>query len=397
MRVNELLEKRGRLASEMRAILAANPGELTTEQREKFDRIDADLTALDDVISREERAASIEARLAAPARPTLAGLETASASKRNSDEHRAAFASYLREGGAIPVEYRDLTSGTAASGGYLVPQGFSGELSSAMKDYSGVLAAARVFPTSTGAPIAWPTVDDTANVGELLSENTQTAALDMSFASVTLNAYIFSSKRILVSNSLLQDSAFPVDSFLAQKFAERIGRSLNAYLTTGTGTSQPKGVVTAASLGKTGTTGQTLSVIYEDLVDLMHAVDPSYRKSAKCGYMMNDSSLKVVRKLKDSQNRPLWEPSLQAGQPDTLLGYPVWVNSDMAAMAANAKSILFGDFSQYIVREAMAVSVMRSEHIAADKFQTMFAAFARYDGNFVGPTSALKYYANSAT
>ena len=149
-------------------------------------------------------------------------------------------------------------------------------------------------------------------------------------------------------------------------------------------------------LGKTGTTGQTTSVIYDDLVDLTHSVDPAYRAGAK--FMMNDSSLKVVRKLKDSQNRPLWEPSVQAGVPDSLLGFPVVTNQDVATMAANAKSILFGRLDKYKTRIVKDVTILRLVERFAENLQVAFLLFMRADGALLDAgTNPVKYYANSAT
>lgn len=405
MTPKELAEKRARLVAEARALEAkadAENRDLTADEKLEWNRRMDESDAIAERIERElrmQRASETDGRVAERRSGREDGsLRGGSGSDGDREvRHAAWFREYLRRGGEVPAEFRDMSAGAAALGGSFIPQGFAGEVAVAMKDFSGVLQAAREVTTSTGAALPWPTSDDTGNVGEQLSENVATATLDVPTGSVTFQAYIYSSKGVGVSNALIQDSAFGLDEFLKRAFAERIGRILNQRLTTGTGSSQPNGVVTASSVGKTGATGQTTSVIYDDLVDLMHSVDPAYRRGPQVGFMMNDASVKVVRKLKDSQNRPLWEPNVQAGQPDTLLGYPLWANADMATMAANAKSILFGDFSQYVVRKALDPFLMRSEHYAMLKFQTVFAMFSRYDGNFIGPTSALKHYANSAT
>jgi HK97 family phage major capsid protein len=170
----------------------------------------------------------------------------------------------------------------------------------------------------------------------------------------------------------------------------------NNHFTVGTGSSNPNGVVVAATVGKTGTTGQTVSIVYADLVDLEHSVDPNYRQGAK--WMMNDSSLKVLKKLVDTQGRPLWMPGLVTGAPDTILGYGFVINNDMATMATSGKSVLFGDFSKYIIRDVADVSLLRLDERFAEFHQVAFLAFSRHDGDLLDAgTHPIKYYANSAT
>lgn len=293
---------------------------------------------------------------------------------------------------------------TTTGGGYLIPQGFSDQLDVALKQWGGMLRAAEIVNTESGNPLPWPTVNDTSNVGELLGINTQAANQDFTFGIVTLGAFKYSSKVVLVPIELLQDSYFDLNSFLAANLGQRIGRIVNLHLTTGTGTGQPNGVVTAATSGKVGTTGQTLTVIYDDLIDLQHAVDPAYRLSPKAAYMMNDGSLKVVKKIKDTTGRPLWLPYEGAvlvpggANMDTLLGYPLVINQDVASMAANAKSILFGDFSKYKVRRVLDIMVLRLVERYADFGQVGFLCFSRYDGNLIDAgTHPIQFYQNSAT
>jgi HK97 family phage major capsid protein len=297
-----------------------------------------------------------------------------------------------------------MSTGTGSQGGYVIPQGFSGQLEEAMKFYGGMLAAASTFDTETGNPLPWPTINDTNNnTGRILGQNAQVNQIDVVFGQVNFNSYIFTSDICLVPLALLQDSFFDLNAELAKMLGIRLGRILNTKLTVGagSGSSEPNGVVTAATLGKTGIVGQTTSVIYDDLVDLEHAVDPLYRPAGK--FMFSDTTLKVIKKLKDSQNRPLWQPALTAsfgaGAMPSILDHPYVINSDMATMAANAKSILFGDFSKYKVRRvAGGTSVMRLVERYADYLQVGFTAFLRADGNLIDAgTHPIAFYANSAT
>jgi len=294
-----------------------------------------------------------------------------------------------------------MSTTTSSQGGYTVPTEVAQQVADALKAYGGVRPVADVISTSGSNPINFPTSDGTSETGELIAENTTATAADPSFGVVTLTTYKFSSKIVAVPFELLQDSAVDMEAFIRTRLATRLGRVQNTYFTTGTGSSQPNGVVTAASSGKVGTTGQTTTVIFDDLVDLVHSVDPAYRALGNCRFMMNDASLKIIRKLKDSQNRPIFIPGydgLGGAMPDTLFGYPIQINQDVATMAANAKSILFGDFKFYKIREEMGVTLFRFDDSAYIKLgQIGFLAWVRAGGNLADVGGCIKYYANSAT
>ncbi|MFI2911120.1 phage major capsid protein [Streptomyces sp. PDY-4] len=314
------------------------------------------------------------------------------AAELNSEERTA-----LRTGWVDGKELRAQGVATGAAGGYLVPPEFRATMVEAQKFFSSMRDVAEVITTQSGATLPWPTADDTANVGAILGENTQVTEQDVTLGQADIGAYTYTSKLVRVSLQLLNDAAFDFENWLARKLGERIGRAQNAHFTTGTGTAQPEGVQTNAVIGKTGATGQTTSVTYDDLIDLIHSVDAAYRNSGRSRFMLNDATLSAARKLKDGQNRPLWEPSIQVGVPDGLLGYSYTVNQDMPVMAANAKSILFGDFAAgYLIRDVQDVQVLRLSERYADYLQVGFLAFARTDGT---PQDAAAYraYRNSAT
>jgi HK97 family phage major capsid protein len=296
-----------------------------------------------------------------------------------------------------------MSVGTNSEGGYTVQTDVAAELIKGMKAYGGMRSVATVFHTSQGNPMNWPTCDDTSNTGELVAENAAAASQDAAFSTVGLNVYKFSSKVVTVPFELLQDSQINIDALVVDLLAERLGRVQNTYFTTGTGSSQPKGIVTAAASGKTGTTGQTSTVIYDDLVDLIHSIDPAYRQGGKLSWMMNDASVKVIRKIKDGQSRPIFVPGYETGvpggAPDTLLGYDIVINQDVATMAANAKSILFGRLGNYRIRDVMSATLFRFTDSAYTKNgQVGFLAWMRAGGNLIDISGAtVKYYANSAT
>lgn len=408
-KVKSLREDRARLVLESQALLKKEA--FSKEDEVKFDAMMADADSISENLARFERVQAAERELATRVEQR-AGREGAKVSdvKINDEQEAAIFNKWLRGGmmdltqqeqrfmqeRSAPIIQAAQSVGTTTGGGFLVPQGFSDRLEIALKFYSGMLQNSEIVTTESGNDIPWPTVNDTTQVGAILAENSTITAQDITFASVTLKAYMYTSKLIAVSLQLMQDSFLNIDNLIADLAGQRLGRIWNTHLTTGTGTAQPNGVVTASTSGKVGIAGQTTSVIYDDLIDLVHSVDVSYRMGSK--FMTSDTSIRVIRKLKDSQGRPLWEPSVQAGQPDILLGYPVVINNDVAVMAANAKSILFGDFSKYKVRRVRSTQLMRLNERYADALQVGFFAFARMDGNLIDAgTNPIKFYANSAT
>jgi HK97 family phage major capsid protein len=194
---------------------------------------------------------------------------------------------------------------------------------------------------------------------------------------------------------LLQDNAYNAETRLSTALGRRIGRAQNAHFTTGTGSSQPEGIVTNAVIGKTGTTGQTTTVTYDDLIDLELSVLSDFRDNGL--YMFSDATLGKLRKVKDSTGQYLWQPGLQAGAPNQLNGHGYIINNYMPAMAANAKSILFGDFREgFVVRRVRDVQLLRLAERYADFLQVGFLAFNRADSAQQN-AQAYKAYANSAT
>ena len=407
----DLMARRANVWATMQDIQSRSESEgrrpMSAEERASWDAAEADLTNLSETIERIERSARLAAASAAHE------VEDRGAAP-DSDEVRyeRAFGQWLRRGlGSVAAEDRDFfqsrfdaelraqSAGTGNTGGYSVPQGFWAKVTETMKAYGGILASATVLTTDSGNSIPWPTVDDTGNVGAILSENTQIAGQDVTYGQNTLGAYTYTSKLILASIQFLQDTGTDAEGFVARTVGTRIGRAVAAHLATGTGTGQPKGIAGSAGFatGKTGTTGQTTSVILDDLIDLEHSVDAAYRQSGNCKWVLADSSLKVIRKLKDSQGRPLWEPSVQLGAPSTLNGYPVVVDNGMPTMAANAKSIAFGDLGAgLVVRQVNGGQLMRLTERYADYLQVGFFGFARVDAT-IDDAAAVRLYVNSAT
>ena len=293
-----------------------------------------------------------------------------------------------------------MSTTTTTEGGYTVPSEIAATVVDAMKAYGGMRAVSRIITTAGGNALNFPTSDGTSEVGEIVAENAATNGLDITFGTVAVNPYKYSSKKIALPWELIQDSAIDIVAFVTERLATRLARITNTHYTTGDGSSKPYGLTARASTGKTGTTGQTLTVIYDDLVDLIHSVNPAYRV-AGARFMLNDASVAVIRKIKDSTGRPIWNPGdaegIADGVPATICGYAYTVNNDMPVMAANAKSIAFGDFSKFVIRDVNGIDVRRFDDSAfALNGQVGFNGWMRTGSNLLD-TAAIKLYVNSAT
>lgn len=278
------------------------------------------------------------------------------------------------------LQQRALTV-SATSGGDMIARGIMPRFERAMLDYSGVLQAATIMRTATGEPLDMPTANDTGNEGALLAINTQAASnVDPATAEVTLAAYKFTSKIVLVPTELIEDDSAGFIDALPDMLGERIGRVVETYCTTGSGSSQPNGIVTASAAGVTA--ASATAVTAAELIGLEHSVDPAYRQNA--GFMMHDNVIKALRLLVDGEGRFLWASGLRDGRPDTLLGYRVFRNQKMAStLEASAKIILFGDFSKYVVRMVRSVRFYRMVERYRDYDQDGFVCFLRMDGNLL--------------
>lgn len=404
MSIQQLRESRNGFAIEARKLMDETKDQKwTAEHQLKYDNITGNITDLDARIEREQKVLDLAAEEHFAHKEVKAG-------KKDTEDHLGEiqiFDKWMRRGerGLSQEQaqkfYNTMSTTTPGEGGYTVPTSISSNLIESLKAFGGMRSVATIINTDQGNPMNFPTSDSTSEVGEILAENAAAAVLDPSFGTVGLNCYKYSSKVVTVPIELLQDSSVDIEAFVRALIVRRIGRITNQHFTTGTGTGQPRGVVTGAASGKVGTTGQTLTVIYDDLVDLQESIDEAYQQGGNCRFMMAQGSRKVIRKIKDTSGRPIWTPSYEGGigvgAADMLLGKELVINNDMPTMAANAKSIIFGDFSKYMIRDALSVQLMRFDDSAfASKGQVGFLAFIRSGGNLVD-TGAVKFYANSAT
>ena len=422
-KAKELREQRAQLCSRMKEITESPAGEdksLSAEQRAEFDKIHERQEALKADIERTEQAEALEQEMA-ESRGVKAGKRddagdgTEDRSKPEERVHKErvakAFDSYLRNGLAEmepeeralikrrfqrPTEERAQSTGIDTAGGYLVPDEFQNQVIEARAFYGGMRSTrATILTTASGNPLYIPTDDDTGNSGSLIGENVQSSETSLTFGQVRLNAYTYRTGIVLVSLELMQDSAIDLSSFIAKKFGRRLGKITNTHFTTGDGASKPYGIAAQSTEGQAGATGQTTTILYDDLVELEHSVDREYRQNAE--WMMSDTMLQTLKQLKDGEGRPLWVPGLAVREPDRILGYPYVVNGDVAVPAASAKSLFFGDFASYYIRDVQGIMVRRLDERYADFNQVGFIAFSRHDGRHINAgTEPIKHYAHPA-
>lgn len=369
-----------------------------------------EIEAIDAEIARENRLAQVAGERA----EHDAAMNAATRNGGGATDEAAALRAVLTGGmSALTQEQRSamharvnpdiraaMSTTTGSEGGYTVATEFSRNLIQAMRAMFPVRGVATGIQTSTGAQMLFPTADSTAEEGEIVGQSASVNTGETTFGQASLDVYKYSSKSIALPFELLQDSMFNIEEYIQTLLRLRLGRIQNRHHTVGTASSQPRGIVTASAAGKVGATGQTATVSYDDLVDLEHSVDPFYRPAGR--WMMHDDTLKALRKLKDGQNRPIFVPGYEAGNPggapDRLLGREIVLNQHMATMAANAKSVLFGDFSKYLIRDVMDVTLYRmTDSKYTEKGQVGFVAFCRSGGNMIDIGGAVKYYQNSAT
>jgi len=419
MNERQIIEKRANIWHQMQEIMerAEREGRIwSAEEREQYDRLEAELNELTEALEAARRHAEIERQLATPAGEPIAVQTQRELTQQPitaTPQYRDAWLAWVRGGMAdLTSEQRDILRrgyveasremralgvGTDAGGGYTVPTGFWSRLAETLAYYANMRQVANVLVTSSGETLHWPTVDETAVEGAILAEGSAMDEGDPTFGQRTIGAHMYTSKIVRVSAQLLQDTGIDLEGFLARALGERIARIQNRHFTVGTGSGQPLGIATNPTIGRQAASGQVDSVTWDDLIDLVHSVDPAYRAGGRARFMLHDQTLAAVRKLKDGDGRPIWQPSGQAGVPDLLLGYPYTVNNYMPVMGANANSILFGDFvAGYVIRDVQGVALMRLTERYAEYLQVGFLAFARADGVPDDP-AAVKAFRNAAS
>lgn len=395
----ELRQERARIWDGMQQLNATAMEEtraLTAEEQEQWDRMDGELDRLAKLIAKEERAE--DARGRAAVEDAASGEET---QEDGQAEYREAFRAYLAGGmGELGPEQRALLRkgystlsgaetralgvGAGPTGGFTVPDESMAPIVNAMAAFGGIRASrATVRTTNSGADWPVPMNNDTNNEGVRIGENQPVLEQDVDFAQKVLRAYMYTSRIIRVPYQFLQDTSIAdFESWLGGVFGDRIGRITNREFTNGLGGgNEPEGLLTASVLGATSAAAGVIA--YEDLVELEHSVDPSYRIGAE--WMMHDQTIKEIKQLTDGLGRPLWVPGVAVREPDSILGYRYVVNQHFPSPAwgGGERAIAFGDMSYYWVRDVRGITVVRLDERYADNLQVGFLAFSRHDGALV--------------
>lgn len=428
-KITELQDERHSAFKRMREILdtadADGDRDLTAEERQEYDRLEVRLDANGERIKAEIKLRDTELELETRSGD---GREFQAESREDkgfdSDEYARAFVRYLRDGEITldgetrsllstgSAAMRDQAKGTSNLGGYLVPTDFQKQLAlHAVQAGTVRRTRVNVIVTGTGEVLQIPKTT-VHGVASWVSEGSASTASDETFGQVSLSAYT-ARRLVKVSVELVEDEAVNLIAYLGKAIGQAIGFLENDAYLNGSGSGEPTGLLSLVTAGKTGLTGQTTSVIADDVFDLFYSIIGPYQTQGE--WLLAQSTLKAIRKLKDSTNNYIWSPTsgvasvLANGAPDTLLGKPLWIDPSMPTMSANALSILFGDFSAYAIRDVGrsgpdadarpigAFGVIRMNERYMDGLQIGFLGYHRTDGNLVDQTGAIKAYKNSAT
>lgn len=359
---------------------------LTDEEVQRYEELETQLAAA-------RKDVEIRSRHQAYTTPLRTDLHVhTGAGTTQDDTLERAFDHYLRTGkeNADLVESRAQSEGTPSEGGYLVPDSFRDKIVERKKAFGGLASVVDEITTSDGRSMSWPTVDDTANEGEIVSENgTFASGADVVFGTANIGAYSYmaggaGSTPLRLPLELVQDSAFDIRGLVSRLLGDRIHRIQAKHLVTGTGSGQPQGILD----GLTGVeiAADTAGITYADLITFIHSVDPAYRESARWAF--NDKTLAEIRKLVDGNNRPLLQPSSDgaaAGAPggETLLGYPVTIDQAFPDFDADSNTTnwgVFGDLREgYLVRRVQSIEILVNPWTRQQYRQVEYTAWARMD------------------
>ena len=392
--IRQQAEARAKAWEEAKALLdsaAAEKRDLSAEENQTYDRIMADLDQRAATIEsikaqaeREERAAEAMKGFEAQARP-----EIMIPSANDGDMIRSLARGEIR---SHMFEKRDVTKGSTGSP---VPTSFYDQVIMLARHVGPMLETSTIINTAGGENLQIPSLA-AYSTGTVTSEAAVIGESDPTFnAFKTLGAFKYSFLT-QISTELAADAGVDILSLLAANTGNALGYDVNAALTTGTGTVQPTGIVTAAGSGVTGGTGVSGAFTADNLINLVYSVDTAGRRMAGTGWQMNATSIAAVRKLKDGAGQYLFSPSLTADARDLLLGYPIYENPAMASPATSAKSVIFGNLSSYFARTVGGIQLDRSDDFAFSSGLITFRSTMRVDGNLIQP-SHVKYFIGAAS
>lgn len=401
MTILELREKRAKAWESAKAFLDSHRNEkgiLSAEDDAAYTKMEQDITDLGKEIARLERQEAFEAELNKPVNKPITGKpmsgrdDDGGKTGRASEDYKKNFWNVMRSKSPMPSIANALQIGTDSEGGYLVPDEFEKTLVEALEEENIFRQMAKIIQTSSGDRKI-PIVAAKGTAFWIDEENAFTES-DDSFGQVSIGAYKLGTM-IKVSEELLNDSVFDLESYITREFARRIGSKEEEAFFTGDGQSKPLGILAGTGGAEVGVTAAAAAAITADeLIDLYYSLKSPYRRNSV--WVLNDSTIKVIRKLKDSNGQYLWQPGLTEGAPDMILGRPVRTSSFMPAATAGAKTIAFGDFSYYWIADRQGRSFKRLNELYAATGQVGFLASQRVDGKLVLP-EAIKVLAQKAS
>jgi HK97 family phage major capsid protein len=380
-KILELREKRAKAWEGAKAFLDSKRGEsglLSAEDTATYDKMETDVVALGKEIERLERQSALDLEFSKPtSNPITNKPREADANPktgRATDEYRADFLNALR---GRPLIHNVMSEGMDADGGYLVPEEFERQIVTGLEESNVIRSIAKTITTSAERKIPIAATHSTA---QWTAENAAYTESNPMFAQKQIDAFKLTDL-VKVSMELLQDAMFDLETYIAGEFARAFGVAEEEAFCVGTGTGQPTGIFTASG-GTVGvSTTSTTAITVDNIIDLIYALKSPYRRNAV--FLMKDVTVSSLRKLKDSNGQYLWQPSVQAGQPDRLLGYPIHTSPYAPAVAAAALPIAFGDFSNYWIADRMGRSVQRLNELYAGNGQVGFIATERVDGKVI--------------
>ena len=388
-KANELRTKRAKTWEQAKAFLDSHRSEkgiLSADDTETYERMEQEIVDLGREIERQERLDAMEREMEAP---LMAPLTTKPENKRKdektgraSDIYKKAFWDRLRRKDPVDVELRNaLETGEDSEGGYLVPDEFEHTLVQGLNENGIIRSHAHVITTSSGLHKI-PIVASHGSAAWIDEEGAYTES-DEVFGQVQLDAHKVGTL-IKVSEELLNDSAFDLESYISSEFSRRIGDKEEEAFLVGNGTSKPTGILNATGGGTVGVTAAGAAAITADeLVDLYYALKAPYRRNAI--WVLNDTTIKLIRKLKTGDGQYLWQPGIKDGEQNMILGRPYFTSPFMPTAAAGAKTLIFGDLNYYWIGDRVGITFKRLNELYAGNGQVGFMASKRLDGRTVLP------------
>jgi HK97 family phage major capsid protein len=411
--VDRLTTERNRAWDEQKKILdaaVADKRELSGEERQSVERTDADLDRLDAEIKgwldrdRRDRESDIardewskvvrpdvqEKREQSEAEILRGILRGGPNAAMEFDMTAVANEKHAIRAGARGAEFRDLTVVTTA-GGHTVPTEFIRQLYDYMEEEAAIRQTrVTVLTTSGGGPLELPKVTSHGTAA-IVGEGTALAEADPAFNKLTLGSWKYG-QLLQITRELLEDSGVDIVGFIARDMGRALGRVSGTAYVNGSGTNAPLGVMVPIGTGVGPTTGTNAGVVTMDnLIDLVYSVNTGYRRNGE--WFFKDATAGAVRKLKDTDGQYLWQPSTQAGQPDRLLNFPVVTDPNVAAVGTSSKSIAFGDFSTFYIRDVGSVRVEASTEYAFANDMVTYRGTLRTDSDLIDLTGSIKAYA----